>query len=295
MALVSVEALDQRSARAVGTVRYNLFAPPTGTRFLRLPLVQGRWPEPGEVGAVVINRHLLDRERLLRVGSTVGLRVGDRLTPVSVVGVVEEVGEPALYTDDATVEAVTGTKGHAADLRIVVEGDQRRTAAALEEALVGSGRFPTVVMTRDSLRRSLVDHFLIVLGVLGGAAVASVVVGGLGMATSMTLNVLERSREIGVLRAIGAGRGTIVRVLALEGGTVAGLSVVAAVALSLPISGVVGWLVGTGGLHASLPFVVSGGAILGWVGLTVVVAAAACLWPARNALRLPVREVLAYE
>ncbi len=288
-------------AAAVGTDRYSLLCPPSGgSRLLHLPLAGGRWPEPGEADAVVVNSQLLARERTLPVGAAVALRVGARSYPVRVVGVAAEVGEPAIYTNAATFRAAVngnaGTEDLAGGLRLVTApGTQARVAAALEESLVGAGSFPGFLMTRENLRRALSDHFVIILLLLGGVALASVAVGGLGLATSMGLNVLERGREIGVLRALGATRRDVLGIVALEGAALAALSVVGAVKLSVPLSLAVGWLVGRVGLHAPVPLVISPGAIFGWVVLTALVTAAACLVPARRALRLSVRETLAHE
>ncbi len=308
VALVSVElpspsgkpadGLSTGVGYAVGTDRFSLLAPPAaGTRLLRLPLTAGRWPEPHERDAVVVNAQLLAREPRLALGVAVTLRAGPHHGPVRIVGVASEVGVPALYANPPTFEAITGVgEDLAGGLRLrTAPGEQARVAAALEESLVSAGSFPVFLMTRENLRRALSDHFVIILLLLGGAALASVAVGGLGLATSMSLNVLERGREIGVLRALGASRRDVLGILALEGATLAVLSVIGAVKLSVPLSLAVGWVVGRVGLHAPVPLVISPGAIAGWVVLTTLVTAAACFFPARRALRLSVRETLAHE
>lgn len=183
MTLAAIEMPDIRSDQIVGTGRYNLFAPPANTTLLRLPIIEGRSLEPNEDGAVVVNRHLQDREPSLQVGSTIALRAGEKKTPVRVLGVVEELGEPALYTTSRTLDQVIGMTGRAAALRIVVDSKmQTPLTATLEQVLVDAGWFPTLVMTHESLRRALDDHFLILLIILATAALSAVVVGGLGKA-----------------------------------------------------------------------------------------------------------------
>ncbi|WP_438010365.1 ABC transporter permease [Sorangium sp. So ce321] len=281
------------------TDRYELVAPPAGTRLLGLRLAEGRWPAPDELGAVVVNGGLRHREggAGLRMDAEIALLAGGRRTPVRVVGVVDEIGEPSLYTNARTLGAVTGeADGGAAALRVVTEpGAERRAAAALEEALFHAGWFPTQVMVRDIRRQVMADHFLIIVGFLAGAALSAVVVGGLGLATSMSLNALERSREIGVLRAMGATRRAVVRILLVEGGAAAALSAALAIALSVPLSAVVGRILGEVALHVALPLVISPLAVGGWIALAGLVTSAACLASAAGALRLPVREVLAHE
>src|SRR5205085_5416116 len=77
------------------------------------------------------------------------------------------------------------------------------------------------------------DHLLMVAGFLGNMSLLMIVVGGLGLASTMSLAVLERTREIGVLRAIGAQHGTILRMIQIEGLVIAVLSWAVAIPLSL--------------------------------------------------------------
>jgi putative ABC transport system permease protein len=112
---------------------------------------------------------------------------------------------------------------------------------------------------------------------------------------TMGINVLERSREIGVLRAIGASTGTMLRIVVAEGLLVGTLSWLAGAALSLPISKLMADAIGDALLHARLNFEFSlTGAAL-WLVVMLVLAALASLLPAIRAARITVREVLAYE
>ena len=73
-----------------------------------------------------------------------------------------------------------------------------------------------------------------VAGFLGNMSLLMLVVGGLGLASTMSLGVLERTREIGVLRAIGARHGSILAMVQIEGLVIALLSWALAIPLSLP-------------------------------------------------------------
>lgn len=282
----------------VNTERYNLFAPPNNTKLFQLHYQEGRPVDPNEQGAVVINGGLIDREHSLslKVGSELGLWVKGGRTTVRVVGIVEEIGEFAMYTNPRTLAALTGTDNNAMNLRIVTHlGSQAQVVKAVEQSLVESGWFPTFVMSHADRRQAMTDHFLILLMILSGAAFAVVLVGGLGLATTMSLNVLERSREIGILRAMGATRNIVLRILILEGTAIAVLSVVIAILLSIPLSAAIGNLLGKVGLHVTLPFIISPLGIASWLGLVAITTVIACLLPAQAALRQAVQTVLSYE
>jgi putative ABC transport system permease protein len=65
-------------------------------------------------------------------------------------------------------------------------------------------------------------------------------IGGLGLASMMSLNVLDRTRELGIMRAIGATTQNVLQIILLEGAFIGALSWVLAVILSIPYSGMMG-------------------------------------------------------
>jgi len=121
------------------------------------------------------------------------------------------------------------------------------------------------------------------------------IVGSIGLSGTLSLNVLERTSEIGVLRAIGAYDRIISQLVLYEGLFIGMVSYVIALALSFPISIVLGNLVNqvlfNGGYSFGLNFV----GFVAWFILVFLMSLIASLLPARNATRLTIREVLAYE
>jgi putative ABC transport system permease protein len=112
---------------------------------------------------------------------------------------------------------------------------------------------------------------------------------------TMSINVLERTREIGVMRAVGASDGAVLKIFVVEGLFIGLLSWLAGVLLSLPISKLLSDVVGVAFLDEALIYTFSLRGALLWLGLVLVLAGLASLLPAWNAARLTVREVLAYE
>jgi putative ABC transport system permease protein len=126
-------------------------------------------------------------------------------------------------------------------------------------------------------------------------AVLLAVVGGLGLMGTMSINVLERTREIGVMRAIGASSGAILRIVMVEGVLIGVVSWLLGVVIALPFSKLLDEAVGQAFLKASPSYVFSTSGALLWLGIVIVLAAVSSALPAWNASRITVRDVLAYE
>jgi putative ABC transport system permease protein len=126
-------------------------------------------------------------------------------------------------------------------------------------------------------------------------AILTAVVGSIGLTGTMGMNVLERTREIGVMRAIGAVDGEIIKSVVVEGLVIGLMSWVAAGVLSFPISFVLLRLISSAMLGADMQLQITMEGFIIWLAVVVILSTVASMWPARNAARLTIREVLAYE
>jgi putative ABC transport system permease protein len=107
--------------------------------------------------------------------------------------------------------------------------------------------------------------------------------------------VLERRREIGVMRAIGASNRMVARIVIVEGLTVGLLSWLLGALLALPLGWALGNVIGVAFMQSPLAYTFSIGGVLLWLVLVMALSVIASVLPARGAWRLSVREVLAYE
>jgi putative ABC transport system permease protein len=126
-------------------------------------------------------------------------------------------------------------------------------------------------------------------------AIIMAVVGTFGLMSSITTSVLERRREIGVMRTIGASDGAVFVIILAECLLVALMSYVGAFLVSLPLSAVLGTELGKMAFATSLKLSLSPGALGMWGVLLAGGSLLAGVFPSRNAVRITVKETLLYE
>lgn len=121
------------------------------------------------------------------------------------------------------------------------------------------------------------------------------IVGSIGLMGMLSISVVERTREIGVMRAIGATPIAIIRLFIGEGIVVAALSWLIAVPLSYPMAWVLGNTVGNLLLQTPLDCVYSCEGAMEWLLIVMGLSILACSLPALRTAQWSVRETLAYE
>jgi len=126
-------------------------------------------------------------------------------------------------------------------------------------------------------------------------AILTAIVGSMGLTGTMGMNVLERTREIGIMRAIGADDRAVMRTVIAEGVFIGIISFGLAVILSIPFTYLLSTIVSLAVFQTPIDVVFTYTGFAIWLGLVLVLSTLASILPARNAARLTIREVLAYE
>jgi putative ABC transport system permease protein len=284
-----------------GHGRVQVTAIPAGTTTFRTPkLLEGRWLNPGETGAVVLNQ--ITRNNTvpgIGAGDPVQLLIGGEPTTWRVVGLVaERMGAGGVYATAAGFAAATGQPPRANQLRIATTSHDEPTRTAVADAvtttLTGAG---VKVNSAASVSRSEAiseGHMGPIVTIVLAIAVAMGVVGAIGLASTMSTNILDRTREFGVMHAIGARPKTVRRIVVAEGVFLALTSCLVAVIPALGLTAVLGAGLGNLFFSAPLPFRVSVLAVGIWLALAVLGGALATDAAATRASRITIREALAY-
>jgi putative ABC transport system permease protein len=280
---------------------FKVFAIPSGSELVTsVKPSTGRWLAPEDTNAIVLNQMVMNKEPGTKVGDTITLRINGKDSGWKVVGVVQEImSQPKAYVNQEYFQELTGQKGFGRNIIITTEVKDSKNIGLVVSDVVknldSAGIDTTIVTKLDDLSKQIDGHLLIIAMMLIIMSVLGVVVGGLGLSTTMSINVLERTREIGVMRAVGASTHSIFRIIVGEGVLIGLLSWVLAAAIAAPVSIYISYMFGTIFFETPLKIALSPTGVFIWLVLAMLFAAVSSLYPAYRASRMSVREVLSYE
>jgi len=287
------------SEASLGERRFTVLALPPDTQLMEFEIIEGRKLTPQDTDAIVINNALAGREPKMRVGETVVLRIGLEESTWRVVGVAREAFSPGAvgYIPMSFMEK--RQPGMVNSLRLALDNTDPDSISAvkaeLDRNLEEQGVRAHGSSTKAEARFGFDQHmlmiyvFLIVMSVIVGG------VGGLGLMTTMSLNVLERRREMGVMRALGATPRIVWLMIVAEGVVIGVLSWTIAALLAWPISKAIGDSFVRVLFRSGLDFTFEPLGLVIWMVVSIGLSAVASFLPAWRASRITVREALAYE
>ena len=278
---------------------FTLRSVPPGSALITLTQMSGRWLQAQDTDAVVLNHAAQALFPTARVGDVINLRVNGRLSGFHVVGIAREIITPATaYTTPDAFASGSGLSEQLNAVRVVMkEHDDKSVAAvttAIRHALEKNNVMTGTEISESRLGGALSGHVYILIYTLIMMSLLMAIVGVLGLMSNMGTSVLERTREFGIMRTIGARTNIIVRNVLGEGLFIGLISWAIAIVLSIPLSAGVGRLIGMLSFRLPLPLFLSPAAMFMWLLLIILGSIVASAYPALKASRLTIRETLIY-
>ena len=277
---------------------FTILALPVNTILLNPTIVDGKWLSNEGTKEVVLNQ--LARTSGMKIGDEISLSLEDRPTTWKIIGFSEDVGSSAAaYVSIQTFEKLNESTDKIKMIRIGYVDRSKDYAAAknreidrlLEESHISVSSTTPVWL----LHNAVAAHMKVLVNALVAMAILMAVVGTLGLTSTISMNVLERIREIGVMRAVGATPKKIRSLIISEGLTIGVLSIVLAFIVSIGISYFMGEFIGHISFRTPLTLTISLTGILIWILIVTVGSYLATILPAKRANIVTTREALSYE
>jgi putative ABC transport system permease protein len=273
-------------------------AVPLPTALLNPGVVEGSWLKTEGSDEVVLNQGARGPGR--GIGDKIVLSIDGAPTRWTIIGFTEDVGSPSTaYVSLKTFSKHVGSNGRVGMFRVAydnrshdyVSEKSREVDKILEARKIDVGASIPVWL----LRNAVAAHMKVLINSLIAMAIMMAFVGTVGLTSTVSMNVLERTREIGVMRAIGATPKKITTLIVLEGCIVGMLSMLFAFGLSLAGSYYLGGFLGHLTFRIPLTLTISLLGIIVWIAIVLTSCIFATIFPARAANRVTTREALAYE
>jgi putative ABC transport system permease protein len=283
------------------SLNLQILAPPAASRLVSPMMLSGRWVVPGDENAIAVSESILETFPDLKAGDKLHLKIAGREDDWTVVGIFKFVGSQSLiaYGTFEYISHLLNLPNQAFTFRIVTEQHskayQKEISATIDKYFRDQGFQVSDVQAGQSTMEKASEGLDVLITFLLIMALLTAAVGSMGLAGTMSMNVMERTREIGVMRSIGAVDREIIKSVLVEGWIIGLISWFLGLLLSFPITLLLSSIIGIAIFHTPLTFVFTWQGLAAWLGLVLVLSSLASVLPARNAVRLTIREVLAYE
>jgi putative ABC transport system permease protein len=276
---------------------------PDGSDFYKPLMTTGRWFLPGDGRAVVVSRDAAEKNKI-SIGDVVTLDLGELgKDEWQVIGFYEPVfvgsfNADTIYAPLSTLYRTTKKHNEGSIIFIRTTNHDKEFTSLLTKRLkdLYEGQNMKVLdsQTQAELRSTNEWQFSIVTTMLVALSIIIATVGGIALMGALSIGVIERTKEIGVLRAVGARSHTIMGIFVMEGVLQGMLSWLISIPISLIASPSVASLLGHAMFGATLDYRYNWVAVFTWLLLVVVISVVASILPARGATRISVRDSLAY-
>lgn len=302
--VTQVETWLQRAAtrqRPDGTESsmIDLIGLPATSEFFHPELISGRWLKPDDTNALVMDTGVTSAEPDLAVGDTIKLKIGEVEKEFKIVGLIrgDFMGASAKVNRDY-LDKITNAGGAVRTIEVRTNvhdaAGTKAIADDISDALDKKGLKVAETETERHLMDTISGSLSILVVFLTIMAALLAAVGGIGLSGTMSINVMESTREIGVMRAIGASNRSLYQVFITEGIVVGLISWFLGCLIAVPVAiGLTSAL--QTAISFPLTFAFSPEGVVAWLAFVIVISVLASLLPAWRASRVSVAEAIAYE
>jgi putative ABC transport system permease protein len=288
--------VDDGDGFSFSTRSLPLSAVVAGSKLQKLDVQTGRWLLADDENSVVLNSAAATNVFAhAKVGDEISLLVNRKSLRLKVVGIARDMfNSAAAYTTQTAFAKVVDSKGLVRNVRVGLEAgvDAAVTAKAIEQLLAARNLPARGAYTKAVGSASITAHTYIFTAMMLLIVVSVAKIAIAGLASCMSTAVIERTREFGVMRTLGARAHDIQNSVILEAIMIGLLSWVFALLLAFPLTMWIGKIL-SAILNRQLPLVVSPTVAVLWLVGVVLVATIASVAPAKRAAGLTIRQTLA--
>ncbi len=270
-----------------------------------LEIIEGRKLRKSQKRKIVLGNSYVDNS-FLQKRVSLGNQISINGEKFRVVGILSSAGnsedDRQIYMEKEEFDEFFGTEGRISIITVQIESesDLKDIANKVGKKLrfsrdVKEENQDFSILTPEEILQSFGNILDILTGFLLGIAGISLLVGGINVANTMYTSVLERTKEIGIMKSIGARNESVLTLFVVEAGIlglVGGLiGIFLGILISKSVEIYVDKFLGFGLLKAAFPTYL----VVGCLGFAFVVGIFSGIWPAMQAVKVKPVEALRYE
>lgn len=274
---------------------------PYDTKLIQPKIIEGNWLTNSSKLEVVLNQQAWELYGYKPLNSNLNLTIGDSTITAKLVGIVEQFELSKIYIDIDEYDNIFNPEHFINTITFEAINNDYEDVVALkkqiEKSILSSNLHVLFVMSDVERVKVIYDHMDIILSVIVFLSFLVLLVSAVGMASATGISITERTREIGVMRAIGGTPKKIYSAFVSEGMIISFISIIIGLILSYPLSKLASVFFGNLmiGEEAILEYAFSPLGFLITIGVTIIFGWLASRLPAGTALKKSTREALAYE
>lgn len=279
---------------------YNIMAPAYSTDMLTPEIMSGRWLREGDVSVIVVSFEFFNLERGYALGDSIAFQFEDSVQSFTIVGMVKEIGNAGIYMNRDGFERLVPANAQKSSIKISTidrRGSKKQLYHEIEQQFSIRGKAILSAESKAEQYNILTAHFTTTLVSFLIVAVMSICVAGFGLASTMSVQVSERTREIGIMKSMGGGIKQIKSIVTAESTFISLFSWGISSIFAIPATSLAIYVIGVYVLEIPLSLspvsiIVS---LLTWLVLTLLVGRLASRTAAKRAANISIKTALTFE
>ena len=302
--IISYESWGNTSGKVVAengqaTDSYLINAPVNNSHRIQPQIVAGRWLEEKDDLSVVVGHGYVNDYPETNIGEKIVLNIGGKQSEFKIVGILRDFQPTTIYMNKSTYEEVVPDQAKSDLVKISVKTDAKGMQRMqffenMEKSIQSNGLSILHSETKEDLADVVGGHYTITFLTFFIVIIMIAVVSAFGLASTMNLQTLERTKEIGIMKAMGGNKKRIYKIITAESKFIAIVSWLVTLALGLPAVFIGLWYFGNNIIEApiklkALALVI---AYIVWLVMILIIGSLASKRPAKIAAKMTIKNAL---
>lgn len=285
------------NGEAIGS--YPIVSPPKDSRMIEPELMDGRWLTNKDTNQIVISHQFFAASPKTQMGDVLTMQIGNQVQEFVIVGALKDFGATTIYMSENGYQQYVPAENKLSNIKLSLDMTGRKKAVyqQMEAALKAQGVLILQSQSKADLNAVATGHYAVTLQTFLFVICMLVVVAGFGLAATMNLQTAERTKEIGIMKAMGAAKHQIAKTVTAESILISLISWMVSLPLGIPLSILGVFIFGDIILNTPLQFNVFAlfAAYVIWLLLTFVIGYRASRACAKHAAQMRLRDSLSFE